>query len=173
MPSWGVPHHTRLRAADAVARHDPGGLLYGAVVTAGSLAAVSINVAHAHRVALGVITVLVAYWLAHVYVRAEQLIFTTEHQGFPQRLASAAAHETSVLWGGLPAVLVYSGAYWLAGAETRTAALIALWFSIGFLIVIGYLGAHRAGVRGWALVLESAGAGSLGLVAVLAKLTLH
>ena len=60
MPSWGVPHHTRLRAADAVARHDPGGLLYGAVVTAGSLAAVSINVAHAHRVALGVITVLVA-----------------------------------------------------------------------------------------------------------------
>jgi len=163
----------RQRAADTVASHEPGGLLYGAVVTAGSLAAVSINVAHVHRVALAVVAVLVCYWLAHVYVATQHDLYTSGSRRLPGRLSEAAGREAAVLWGGIPAVVVYCVSYWLLGVEAQAAALVALWFSIGFLVLIGYLGAHRAGMRGWVLALEAAGAGSLGLLAVLAKLAIH
>jgi hypothetical protein len=159
--------------ADLVARHDPGGVLYGAVVTAGTLAAVSANVSHVRRVALAVAVVLVAYWLAHVYVATQQMLFDGSSRSLLGRIRTAAREEATVLVGGLPAVLVYLAAYWLLGAEARTAALGALWFSVGFLFLIGYLGAHRAGMRGAALLVESCGAGSLGILAVVAKLLLH
>lgn len=164
---------SRRHAADVLARHDPGGVLYGAVVTAGTLAAVSANVAHVHRVALAVLVVLVAYWLAHVYVATQRMLFAQGHGPLHRRIRTAAGEEATVLLGGLPAVLLYAAGYWLVGLEARTAALVALWFSVGFLFTIGYLGAHRAGMRGWGLVIESCGAGSLGILAVVAKLLLH
>lgn len=50
---------------------------------------------------------------------------------------------------------------------------MALYFSVGFLVTAGYLGAHRAGLRNRAALVEGAAAGLLGVVAVLAKLVLH
>ena len=163
----------RRRAADALARRDPGNLLYGAVVTAGVLAAVSANISHVHRVALGVGSVLVAYWLAHVYTATQAMLFEGDHGPLRHRFLSAAAKEAPILVGGVPAVVVYLAAHELGGLSASNAAFCALWFSVAFLFTIGYLGAHRAGIRGWRLAIESAGAASLGIVAVLAKFFLH
>ncbi|HEX5920018.1 MAG TPA: hypothetical protein VFY76_19310 [Nocardioides sp.] len=163
----------RHRAADALARRDPGNVLYGAVVTAGVLAAVSANVSHVHRVALGVGSVLVAYWLAHVYTATQAMLFAGDHGPLRHRFLSAAGEEAAILVGGVPAVVVYLVAHELGGWSATRAAFGALWFSVVFLFTIGYLGAHRAGIRGWRLAIESVGAASLGLVAVLAKFVLH
>jgi hypothetical protein len=163
----------RRRAADALARRDPGNVLYGAVVTAGVLATVSANISHVHRVALGVGSVLVAYWLAHVYTATQAMLFEGDHGPLRHRFRSAAAKEAPILVGGVPAVVVYLAAHELAGLSASNAAFCALWFSVAFLFAIGYLGAHRAGIRGWRLAIESTGAASLGLVAVLAKFFLH
>jgi len=163
----------RGRVADTLARRDPGAVLYGAVVTAGVLAAVSANISHVHRVALGVGSVLVAYWLAHVYVASQEMLFEGDHGPLRRRILSAAAEETPILVGGVPAVLVYLTAHFVAGLSASKAAFVALWFSVAFLLVIGYLGAHRAGITGWRLAVESFGAASLGVLAVLAKLFLH
>jgi hypothetical protein len=165
-------HHRRW-VADGLASRDPGGILYGAVVTAGSLAAVSANISHVHRVAFGVGFVLAAYWLAHVYIATQQMLFEGDRRSLPRRSSTAAAAEASVLVGGLPAILVYLGAHELAGLSVSSAALWALYFSVAFLFVLGYLGAHRAGITGWRLAVESFGAASLGVLAVLAKLALH
>jgi hypothetical protein len=163
----------RLWVADALARRDPGNVLYGAVVTAGVLAAVSANLSHVHRVALGVGAVLVAYWLAHVYTATQAMLFDGDHGPLRRRFLFAAVEEVSILIGGVPAVVVYLLAHELGGLSATSAAFCALWFSVAFLFAIGYLGAHRAGLRGWRLASESVGAASLGLVAVLAKFFLH
>jgi hypothetical protein len=155
-----------------LARRDPGGLLYGAVIAAGSLAAVSANISHAHRVALSVAAVVVTYWLAHVYTESQEMLFEGDHRPLYRRTPHAAAKEVSILVGAAPAVAVYLVLY-LLGSSSSGAALWALWFSVAFLSVIGYLGAHRAGLGGWRLVLESAGAASLGVLAVLGKLFIH
>jgi VIT1/CCC1 family predicted Fe2+/Mn2+ transporter len=168
----GVSRGHRRRAADTLARRDPGGLLYGAVIAAGSLAAVSANLSHAHRVALSVVAVVVTYWLAHVYTESQEMLFEGDHRPLYRRTPHAAAKEVSILVGAAPAIVVYLVLY-LLGLSSSGAALWALWFSVAFLSVIGYLGAHRAGIGGWRLVLESAGAASLGVLAVLGKLFLH
>ena len=160
-------------AAEALSRRDPGGVLYGAVVTAGVLAAVSANVSHVDRVALSVGAVVAAYWLAHVYIATQQMLFEGDHRPLHRRTPAAAAEEVFILVGSVPAVVVYLVSYYLAGFPSSSAASLALWFSVGFLFVIGYLGAHRAGLTGWRLAFECLGAASLGLVAVLAKLFLH
>jgi hypothetical protein len=163
----------RARAADTLARRDPGGVLYGAVVTAGVLAAISANISHVHRVALGVASVLVAYWLAHVYVASQEMLFEGDHGPLHRRIRSAAAEEITILVGGVPAVVVYLAAHFVADLTASNAAFVALWFSVAFLFVIGYLGAHRAGITGWRLAVESLGAASLGALAVVGKLLMH
>ncbi|MCY4727417.1 hypothetical protein NYO98_14105 [Nocardioides sp. STR2] len=162
----------RRRAADTLARRDPGGLLYGAVIAASSLAAVSANLSHAQRVALSVAAVVVVYWLAHVYTETQEMLFEGDRRPLYRRTPHAAAKEVFILVGAAPAIVVYLVLY-LLGLSSSGAAYWALCFSVVFLAVIGYLGAHRAGIGGWRLVLESAGAASLGLLAVLGKLFLH
>jgi hypothetical protein len=169
----GVNRGHRLRAADTLARRDPGGLLYGAVITAGVLAAVSANNSHIHRVALSVVAVVVVYWLSHVYTESQEMLFEGDHRPLHRRTPAAAAKEVFILVGAVPALAVYLALVELAGLSASGAALWALWSSVAFLSVIGYLGAHRAGMHGWRLVLESAGAASLGVLAVLGKLFLH
>ena len=162
----------RHRAAEGLARRDPGGILYGAVITAGSLAAVSANISHVQRVALSVLAVVVVYWLAHVYTESQEMLFEGDHRPLFRRTPHAAAKEVFILAGAVPAIADYL-LLDLAGLSATAAAYWALWFSVGFLSVIGYLGAHRAGIGGWRLVLESAGAASLGVLAVLGKLFIH
>jgi CRISPR/Cas system-associated exonuclease Cas4 (RecB family) len=165
---------TGRRAAieERLAAADPGGLLYGGIVTAAVLATVSAHSDSKTRVALSVGGVLVIYFLAHVYVETQAMQFAGDDRLLHLRVGVAARNEVSVLEGGIPAIVVYLVGY-LLGLRSSSAALVALWFSVAFLVVAGYLGAHRAGLTGWRLAVESGAAGAFGLLAVFGKLLLH
>ncbi|MET0838049.1 MAG: hypothetical protein ABWY19_04660 [Marmoricola sp.] len=162
----------RVRAARWLAGADPGGLLYGAIVSAAVLVTVSAHAEDTDHVILATSVFLVVYWMAHVYIETLSTQFRGDQKPFASRLRHAAGHEASVLKGGAPAIVVYAVAS-LAGADPSNAAAAAAYFSVALLVVIGYLGAHHAGVRGWPLVGEVAAAGSFGVLIVLGKTLLH
>ena len=163
---------TRSRAAGLLARADPAGLLYGAIVSAAVLATVSAHADDSVFVGLATGLVLVIYWMAHVYIYTLSSQLDGDRRHFLLRLRTASAHETSVLKGGVPAIVVYVGAE-LAGADVDAAAATAVYFTVGLLGVVGYLGAHQAGLSGRAMALEVAAAASFGVLIVLAKTLLH
>ena len=163
--------HT-VAAAGRVGSADPAGLLYGAIVSAAVLATVSAH-AEAHLyVGVATALVLVVYWMAHVYIRTLSRQFEGDDRRFLVRLRTSSTQETSVLKGGVPAILVFVAAG-LAGAETDTAAAVAVYFSVLLLAAVGYLGAHQAGAHGRVLWFEVAGAASFGVLIVAAKTLLH
>jgi hypothetical protein len=168
-----VPQHSqRVRAAGWLASTDPSGLLYGAIVSAAVLATVSAHAEGAAFVGVATALVLAVYWMAHVYIDALSRQFDGDTRHFLLRLRSSSAHETGVLKGGAPAILVYVLAS-AVGADISSAAAAAVYFSVLLLAAVGYLGAHQAGLRGRAVVLEVAGAASFGVVIVAAKTLLH
>jgi hypothetical protein len=162
----------QFRAARWVARTDPGGLLYGAIVTAAVLAAVSAHDDDSKRVVLTTAVFLVVYWMAHVYISALSTQFGGDSRFFFPRLATAARHETGVLKGGIPALVVYLIAY-LLGGDVSDAAAVAVYFSVVLLMVFGYLGAHQAGLRGRAMLSEVAAGAFFGVLIVIGKSLLH
>jgi hypothetical protein len=162
----------RGEAARWLSHADPAGLLYGAVVSAAVLATVSAHADGSTFVAAATAVVLVIYWLSHVYTETLSLQFAGDQRRFRRRLRAAGVHESSVLKGGVPAITVYV-AMIAAGADIGTAAAAAVYFTVGLLAGVGYLGAHRAGVSGRALLLEVAGAASFGVLIVAAKTLLH
>jgi hypothetical protein len=166
-----VPEH-RIRAARWVAGADPGGLLYGAIVSAAVLVTLSAHAGENDRVVIVTSGFLIVYWMAHVYIETLSVQYRGDSRGFLRRVAHAAGSESSVLKGGVPAIVVYTVAA-LLGADPANAAAAAAYFSVLLLVVIGYLGAHRAGVRGWPLLGEVAAASSFGLLIVLGKVLLH
>ena len=162
----------RVRAASWLAHTDPAGLLYGAIVSAAVLATVSAHAEGPGFVAAATAVVLVVYWMAHVYIDALSRQFDGDSRHFLLRLRTSSGHETSVLKGGVPALVVFLGAS-VAGLDVGSAAATAVYFSVVLLSAVGYLGAHQAGLRGRAVLLEVAGAASFGLVIVAAKSLLH
>ena len=162
----------RVRAAGWLAHADPAGLLYGAIVSAAVLAAVSAQAKSYEFVAVATAMVLVVYWMAHVYIHALSRQFDGDTRHFLLRLRTSSAHETSVLKGGVPSILVYLGAYG-AGMDIGSAAAAAVYFTVVLLAAVGYLGAHQAGLRGRAALLEVVGAASFGVLIVAAKAFLN
>ena len=162
----------RADLAERIARADPAGLLYGGIVTAAVLAAVSAHAETTEHVAIATFAVLFLYWLAHVYVATQTMQYGGDRRPVHRRLVPAALHESSVLKGGIPALTVYVVCS-LLGAERATAAVVALDFSVAFLILAGYLGALRAGLPARQAMLEGVAAGVLGGLAVFAKTLLH
>lgn len=158
--------------ADHVAGRDPAGLLYGALIAAAVLATASSETDDAGSVALSTLAVLLIYFLAHVYIGAQQLQFAGDRRQTFLRLQSTARHELSVIYGGLPAIVLYVVVH-LAGATSDAAASVAVYFSIAVLVAVGYLAAHRAGRSGRAAALDAVIAGLLGVVVILAKASLH
>ena len=165
-------HSHRVRAAGWFTSTDPAGLLYGAIVSAAVLATVSAHADGSTFVGVATALVLVVYWMSHVYIDTLSRQFDGDRRHFMLRLRTASAHESSVLKGGAPAIVVYVGAS-LAGAEVDSAAAIAVYFTVFLLAGVGYLGAYQAGLRGRAMLLEVAGAASFGLLIVGAKTLLH
>lgn len=164
-PSSG-PVALRLAAAD------PAGLLYGAIISAAALAAISLHTREAARVAIATGAVLAIYWMADLYVHALSVRFDGDSRGLLHRLRHAAGRKSSVLKGGLPGIAVYVLVYAVAGSAS-VAAFAALATAVVLLTVAGYLGARHAGTPHRPALLEAAGAGSLGVVIVVAKALLH
>lgn len=163
-----VGRHVALRLAAA----DPAGLLYGAIISAAALATVSLHTREAARVAIATAAVLAIYWMADLYVHALSVRFDGDTRGLLHRLGHAAAHKSSVLKGGLPGIGVYLVVY-AAADSASVAAFAALGTAIVLLTIAGYLGARHAGTSHRPALLEAAGAGSLGVVIVVAKSLLH
>ncbi len=155
-----------------LAAADPPGLLYGAIISATALATASLHDSGVSRVAVTTGVVLVIYWMADLYVHAISVRFDGDARGLVHRLVSAATHKASVLKGGLPAIVVYVVVHEL-GAQTTTAAYLALGFSVVLLTIMGYLGARQADTPTRAAVVEGLGAGALGIVIMVAKSLLH
>lgn len=155
-----------------VAAADPAGLLYGAIISAAALAAVSLHTPEAARVAIATGAVLVIYWAADLYVHALAVRFDGDTRGLLRRLGRSAVHKASVLKGGLPGIIMYVVVY-NVGASASAAAFAALGTAIVLLTVAGYLGARHAGAQGRAAMVEGVGAGLLGVVIMVAKFLLH
>jgi hypothetical protein len=155
-----------------VAGADPSGLLYGAIVSSAVLVTISAHSSGKEEVVATTTVFLLVYWMAHVYIRTLTTQYRGDRHAFLTRLGSAARHESSVLKGGVPAILVYTVVA-LATHDKTTGAMVAAYFSVGLMMGIGYLGAHQAGVRGWPLVGEVAGGAFFGVVIVIGKSLLH
>ena len=162
---------SREAAAGWLAARHPAELLYGAIVSAAVLTTAT-HVEGSQRVAVITLVVLVIYWCGHVYVHAVSRQFEGDDRRLGSRLRVATAHEIGVLLGGLPAIVVYVVAA-AVGASTNTAATVAVYFSVVLLGGVGYLGARRSGLGGRALMLETAGAATFGVLIVALKTLLH
>ena len=159
-------------AAARMAAADPAGLLYGAIVSASVLATASAHSDQFSFVALAAVVALGVYWLAHVYIAAQSRQFGGDTGTMRHRIAVAAGHESSVLKGGAPAIVVYLVGT-LAGLDSERAAALAVYFSVALLMGVGWLAAHRAGKTGAAALVDAAVGGLFGLVVVVAKVLLH
>src|SRR3954452_24246294 len=147
-------------------RHrNPGGFLYGALVTGAVLAVSSASDDRAATVLRAVVQVLIVYWCAHVYVRVLTHGRGGTSAGLGERTRSSLLHELAILEGGLPAISVFSlGA--LLGMETGRAADLALFATIVFLAVAGYIVGREAKVEGWSLIAEVVAAVDIGVLVV-------
>ena len=162
----------RERATRLIARGNPAGLLYGAIITGAVMSATANHVPSTARVLVAAVFVLVVYWLADVYVRAFAEPFHNGRSPLPKRLVAAARHESRVLLGGVPALAMTIVASVL-GADTALAVNLALWLTVTELGAVGYLAARYVGSSPRSAVGESLAAAVLGVVMVVAKTFLH
>src|SRR4051794_16575378 len=167
-----VEETARDRATRLIGRRNPAGLLYGAIITGAVMSATANHVPSTGRVVLASVFVLTVYWLADVYVRAFSDQFTHARSPLPRRMAAAVRHESWVLLGGVPALVVVVVAA-LLGAETALAVNLALWLTVVELGAVGYLGARSAGSSPGTAFRESLAAALLGVLMVVAKTFLH
>lgn len=160
------------RAAGRLARGNPAGLLYGAIITGAVMSATASHVESAARVIASCVFVVVVYWLADVYVRVFADQFQHGRSPLLRRLRAAARHEGRVLLGGVPALVVAAVAT-LLGAELSLAVDLALWLTVAELGAVAYLAARFVGDGRRTALVESLAAALLGVLMVLAKSLLH
>ena len=163
----------RVRAAGWLTHTDPAGLLYGAIVSAAVLATVSAHAEGSEFVALATAMVLVVYWMAHVYIAA---LVSASSTATPATSCSACARRAPTRRASSRAACRPSSSTWgrtLPGWTSARPLTAAVYFTVVLLAAVGYLGAHQAGLRGRAALLEVAGAASFGVLIVAAKALLH
>jgi hypothetical protein len=157
--------------APAAAPHgaglDPGGLLYGTIVSAAALAVGAARGDTAGAMFETMVSTVLIYWFAHIYTAT--VSGRRPGSGVPlhRLIATSARHESSILVGGLPAVIVVAI---LAILHVSLWAIVLsdLATVIVVLVLDGLLAGLHAGVRGWRLGVEAAVAAVFGgLIAVL------
>ena len=160
------------RVGDHWEREPPHDLLYGAVVAGFVLAVSSAHAPAGDRVILAVAAVAVGYWLAHCYVDAVSGRFRDVGHSLWGRAVAALKLNLGVLLGAVPSIVVYALAH-AFGADVETAALVATWFTVVLLGLVGFLAAWRAGSRGTRLLGETFLAAAAGCVVIVVKYLLH
>ena len=149
----------------------PAEVLYGALVSSVVLAATSAGAQTGELVALATALVSVTYWLAHVYADAIGGRFEDTDHSTHHRLRHALKNNTGVLLGSLPVLVVFIIGR-LIGLDVQDSAFLSLWFTVAMLAAVAAFAAHRAGVRGAALLGETALAAGFGLRVIALKLIL-
>jgi hypothetical protein len=145
-------------------------LIEGAVVVGALLVVVSHGSSDT-RVVATALGVLAIYWLTHAYAHALSGTLSQRERLFGL-LLRAIRHDSRIVVGGLPALLVFSAAL-AVGTEFDNAVFAALWTTILFLTGVGFFAGRRIGLRGWHLALEALLAGSAGTFMLLLKTLLH
>ena len=162
---------TRSAIATRLAAGNPVRLLYGAVVSAAVLAVID-DTEPPVTVLVSVGSVLIVYWLVHVYVEALATRIVTPGRSGGASLRTALRQEASILAGGVPALVVLAVAF-LFGAAVGTAINLAQWTTVLLLAVAGHLGGYRAGLTGWRLALATLNATLIGVLTIALKTVLH
>jgi hypothetical protein len=151
---------------DAARRRSAG--IYGTIVASAVLAA---GGAHLRTAALAVTVVvtLLVYWAAEGYA---ELLGEHAHAGhLPSRRHVRAS--LAAIWPMVSASYVPLLALLVArvlGADTRTAATLALVVAIALLLVQGWVGGKASQLRGIRLLAVTLTAGTFGVVMILLKL---
>ena len=145
-------------------------LIEGAVVV-GALLVVASHGSSDTRVVATALGVLAIYWLTHAYAHALSATLSQRKRLFGL-LFKAIRHDSTILAGGLPGLLVFAVAL-AFGTEFGTAISTGLWATILFLAGVGFVAGYRMGLRGWRLGLEALLAGSAGAFMLLLKTLLH
>ncbi|ARU50492.1 hypothetical protein CBR64_02260 [Cellulosimicrobium cellulans] len=160
------------RVGDRWEREPPHDLLYGAIVAGFVMAVSSVHAPSGDRVVIATSLVAVGYWLAHCYVDAVSGRFHDSGHSLWDRTLTALRLNVGVLLGAVPGIAVYLIAY-AFGRDAEAAALVAVWFTVVLLGVVGFLAAFRAGARGARLVGETALAAAFGGIVIAVKYLLH
>ncbi|SDF66792.1 hypothetical protein SAMN04487781_2135 [Cellulosimicrobium cellulans] len=160
------------RVGDRWEREPPHDLLYGAIVAGFVMAVSSVHAPTGDRVVLATSLVAVGYWLAHCYVDAVSGRFHDTGHSLWGRTVVALRSNVGVLLGAVPGIAVYLVAL-AVGLGVEESALVAVWFTVLLLGVVGFLAAFRAGARGGRLVGETLLAAAFGGVVIAVKYLLH
>ena len=144
-------------------RLDSGSLLYGTIVSAAALALGAGRGETAFGMDEAMVTTLIVYWLAHVYTKTVSERRPGSTTPLRRLLRHEAGQESAILLGGLPAIILTT-ALALARAPLWPTVLAVLCLAIVVLVLEGGMAGLNAGVRGWRLACEAAGAAVLGAI---------
>jgi hypothetical protein len=147
-----------------------GGLLYGTVVSAAALAIGASRGDSARAMIETMVSTLLIYWLAHVYVAT--VSGRRPGVGLWHLVGHAAREESVILVGGLPAVAVVV-ILQVAHVSLWTTVLSDLATVIVVLAIDGLLAGLNAGTRGWLLGVEAASAAVFGGLLAVLLVSLH
>jgi hypothetical protein len=155
-----------------LARLNTGGMLYGTIVAAAALAVGSGRGDTAVDVIDAMASTLVIYWLAHVYAAMVSGRRAGSATPLRRRIRSSARHESPILVGGLPPLVIFL-TLTLAGVSIAVDAVAALGAAIGMFALDGFLAGRQAGVKGWRLEVEAGAAAVFGLMIAVLMVSLH
>lgn len=155
-----------------LARLNTGGMLYGTIVAAAALAVGSGRGDTAGDVIDAMASTLVIYWLAHVYAAMVSGRRAGSATPLRRRIRSSARHESPILVGGLPPLVIFI-TLTLAGVSIAVDAVAALGAAIGMFALDGFLAGRQAGVKGWRLEVEAGAAAVFGLMIAVLMVSLH
>lgn len=151
---------------------DVGGLLYGTIVAAATLALGAGQGDSVAKMIDVMSATLIIYWLAHVYIETVSGRVPGTTVPLRRQVLAAGWRESSIMLGGLPALATVLS---LAAADISlwVDVLCALCVSVGMLVIGGFLVGRRASIRGWRLAGESLGAAAFGGLLALLLVWLH
>lgn len=155
-----------------LARLNTGGLLYGTIVCAAALTLGAGKGEDEASLIQAMASTLVIYWLAHVYTATVGGRVPGETVTLRRRITAAARHESSILLGGLPALLTEISLS-LAGVTIWVSVLSSISVAIVMLVIDGLLAGMSAGVSGWRLGTEGASAAVFGVLIAILLVNLH
>ncbi|HZM29949.1 MAG TPA: hypothetical protein VFB77_05635 [Acidimicrobiales bacterium] len=144
--------------------------IYGTIVAASVMAAGADHLSVGEICAAVLVTVVV-YWAAETYARivAGRILAS---EAVSEAVREHARHHWRMVTASYAplAVLLLAS---LFGADVSAAVLIALVFTTGLLVVLGWVAAGRAEMTGAPRLVAAAVAGVAGLVMIALKLALH
>ena len=153
-------------------RGNPAGAIYGAIVTAGLLAAEGAGRRRVTDLVISVAGTLLVFWLAHAYTDMMGGLITKGRSDGRPSLGRALREEWPIVESGLPpllALVITRG----IGAAVSTALTVALVVVVIEISGWAFLAGRRMELTHWRLVKFMLVSGALGVAIIVMKSLLH